>query len=90
MELGDLKTFLRKSRRMGPIATNSNNYTSIPLPIPIRPVEEIAIEIADGMSYIADKKFIHRDLASRNCMVAADLTVKIGEKDCIFHLSITK
>lgn len=31
------------------------------------------------MAYLSSRKFVHRDLAARNCMVAEDLTVKIGD-----------
>lgn len=66
MENGDLKKFLHRMR------DSSNCLTS-------RDIYRMAIEIADGMAYLAAKKFVHRDLAARNCMVAGDRTVKIGD-----------
>ncbi|XP_050501064.1 insulin-like growth factor 1 receptor [Diabrotica virgifera virgifera] len=66
MERGDLKSCLRRIR------DSSQNLTS-------NEIYRMAVEIADGMAYLAAKKFIHRDLAARNCMVAADRTVKVGD-----------
>lgn len=69
MEHGDLKNFLR-SRRPG--------EGSLPAPT-LQELIQMAGEIADGMAYLASRKYVHRDLAARNCMVNADFTVKIGD-----------
>nr|XP_058940896.1 putative insulin-like peptide receptor [Pocillopora verrucosa] len=69
MELGDLKNFLR-SRRPG--------EGTLPPPT-LQELLQMAGEIADGMAYLAARKYVHRDLAARNCMVNADFTVKIGD-----------
>ncbi|KAJ8005971.1 hypothetical protein DPEC_G00123420 [Dallia pectoralis] len=51
-----------------------------------RPVEltqsqmlHIAQQIAAGMVYLASQHFVHRDLATRNCLVGENLLVKIGD-----------
>lgn len=68
MAQGDLKTYLRASRQPPP-----------PPPPDIRRMLLMAAQIADGMAYLEAHKFVHRDLAARNCMVAEDLTIKIGD-----------
>lgn len=75
MANGDLKTYLRSHR---PDAESYNPSASKQPPTLKRSLQ-MAIEIADGMAYLAAKKFVHRDLAARNCMVADNLTVKIGD-----------
>lgn len=75
MANGDLKTYLRSHR------PEYDTLGSDPPPQPptLRQILQMAIEIADGMAYLSAKKFVHRDLAARNCMVAEDMTVKIGD-----------
>ncbi|KAG5668610.1 hypothetical protein PVAND_016546 [Polypedilum vanderplanki] len=75
MANGDLKSYLRSHRpEYDTIGTEPP-----PQPPTLRRILQMAIEIADGMAYLAAKKFVHRDLAARNCMVAEDMTVKIGD-----------
>ncbi|XP_044256884.1 insulin-like receptor [Tribolium madens] len=75
MANGDLKTYLRSHR---PDAEVYDPATAKQPPT-LKQILQMAIEIADGMAYLSAKKFVHRDLAARNCMVAEDLTVKIGD-----------
>ena len=73
MENGDLKNSLRSLR-----PDSENNKLGLPVPT-LRQVLQMAIEIADGMSYLSVKKIVHRDLAARNCMVSQDVVVKVGD-----------
>lgn len=69
MENGDLKKFLYGLREV----YQQEKKTLVD------GIYLMAAQIADGMAYLASKKFVHRDLAARNCMVGENRVVKIGD-----------
>ena len=39
----------------------------------------LCIQIADGMAYLVEKRFVHRDLASRNCLLHQNNQTKVSD-----------
>ncbi|XP_065345977.1 proto-oncogene tyrosine-protein kinase ROS isoform X2 [Cloeon dipterum] len=71
MEGGDLLNFLRTSRPL----TRSGEMTMIDL-------VSMAVDVARGCRYLEEMRYVHRDLACRNCLVSfagANRVVKIGD-----------
>uniref|UniRef100_A0A8C5F874 Tyrosine-protein kinase receptor n=1 Tax=Gadus morhua TaxID=8049 RepID=A0A8C5F874_GADMO len=77
MKHGDLNKFLRAH---GPDSVlMSEGLTSRPVELTQSQMLHIAQQIAAGMVYLASQHFVHRDLATRNCLVGENLLVKIGD-----------
>ncbi|XP_072425390.1 tyrosine-protein kinase receptor TYRO3 isoform X1 [Chiloscyllium punctatum] len=68
MKHGDLRTYLVLSRL-------GDQPVDIPVPILLN----FMIDIVKGMEYLSNKNFVHRDLATRNCMLDQDMRVCVAD-----------
>ncbi|KAK7919206.1 hypothetical protein WMY93_010490 [Mugilogobius chulae] len=69
--LGDVKGYLRSCR-------GSEVMTPEPLML-----QRMACDIASGLMHMHKHSFTHGDLALRNCLLTADVSVKIGDYGCL-------
>ncbi|KAM4746242.1 discoidin domain-containing receptor 2 isoform 2-T2 [Anableps anableps] len=74
MENGDLNMFLSQ-REIESTLTHANNIPSVSL----SDLLHMAVQISSGMRYLASLNFVHRDLATRNCLLDRRLTIKIAD-----------
>ncbi|EPQ03672.1 Muscle, skeletal receptor tyrosine-protein kinase [Myotis brandtii] len=86
MAYGDLNEFLRSmsphtARSLSHSDLSPREHISSPGPPPLSCAEQLCIarQVAAGMAYLSERKFVHRDLATRNCLVGENMVVKIAD-----------
>ncbi len=74
MEKGDVAQYLGNFEN-----TVINYEEQNDISISMGTLTDMCSQIASGMKYLSSKNFIHRDLATRNCLVGNNMQVKIAD-----------
>uniref|UniRef100_A0ABI8AJ46 Protein tyrosine kinase 7 (inactive) n=1 Tax=Felis catus TaxID=9685 RepID=A0ABI8AJ46_FELCA len=70
VDLGDLKQFLRISQ--------SKDEKLKSQPLSTKQKVSLCTQVALGMEHLSNNRFVHKDLAARNCLVSAQRQVKVS------------
>lgn len=73
MLYGDLKTYLLARRHL------VNEKICDDSDISPKRLTMMALDVARALSYLSEMKYVHRDVACRNCLVNAQRVVKLGD-----------
>ncbi|KAL4612862.1 inactive tyrosine-protein kinase 7-like [Arapaima gigas] len=68
VDLGDLKQFLRISQ-----SEDDKRH-----PLSTKQKVSICTQVAEGMEHLSNHRFVHKDLATRNCLISAQQHVKVS------------
>lgn len=73
MDLGSLSDILRSSDPTNPDPSSAKGSMT--------PDQFLSccLQVAKGLTYLSSLKFVHRDIATRNCLVNSDFLVKIAD-----------
>lgn len=73
MLYGDLKTFLLARRHLVGEKVSDDSDVSA------KRLTGMVLDVAKALAYLSDMKYVHRDVACRNCLVNAQRVVKLGD-----------
>ncbi|XP_051978070.1 inactive tyrosine-protein kinase 7-like [Xyrauchen texanus] len=69
-DMGDLKQYLRVSK-------NKDDKVKVQ-PLSTKQKVSVCLQVAHGMEHLSNQRFVHKDLAARNCLISSKRQIKVS------------